>query len=151
MPKFHINPVTGDPRPCNAVKRPCKYAKAGEPHFDSKEDARKAFEQKMSTPEGWLENKILAGITDSPRDSWRYYDAMEVHALPNGEILAVEKQHSFWSSGPESSEIWLVDSSGEAVGFAKVIDHDERDECQLVLADIEIRPEYRERKSPTSS
>lgn len=47
MAKYHLNPEKG-PQPCTATKRPCKYAMAGEEHFDSREAATAAYEKKMT-------------------------------------------------------------------------------------------------------
>ena len=49
MKKYHINPETGRPNQCTATVYACKYAVAGEipEHYDSKEEARAAYEKQM--------------------------------------------------------------------------------------------------------
>lgn len=47
MANFHINPETGDPGRCIAVKR-CKYKADESQHFSTKDEARAAYEEKMS-------------------------------------------------------------------------------------------------------
>lgn len=52
--QYHINPETGRPNQCTASVRSCKYAVDGQipEHYDSKEDAKKAYEQTMSAEHG---------------------------------------------------------------------------------------------------
>lgn len=61
MAKFHINPNTGEPGRCVAVIR-CKYGQGDESHFDTKFEAREAYEDMMKDkdhPSGWLYEKNL--------------------------------------------------------------------------------------------
>lgn len=44
MNRYHVNPETGNPNICRAVKGGCPFG-GEEAHFDSKNDARKAFER----------------------------------------------------------------------------------------------------------
>lgn len=48
--KYHINPYTGNSNQCKAAKGNCRFAtEDGEPaHYDSKEEARAAYEKEMS-------------------------------------------------------------------------------------------------------
>lgn len=48
--KYHINPETGRPNQCTASIRHCKYAVNGviPEHYQTKEEARTAYEEKMS-------------------------------------------------------------------------------------------------------
>lgn len=45
MTQYHINPESGEPGPCNA-KISCRFGENQE-HYDSKEDARKAYEARQ--------------------------------------------------------------------------------------------------------
>lgn len=47
--KYHINPELG-PRPCRAVKKPCKYANSE--HFENKAEAQESFKKKMKNDFG---------------------------------------------------------------------------------------------------
>lgn len=44
MPRFHINPETGNPNKCEAMVR-CPFGDLDSDHFDSKDDARRAYEK----------------------------------------------------------------------------------------------------------
>lgn len=46
MAKFHINPETGNPGTCRAAEGKCPFG-ADAPHFASKEEARRNFEQRQ--------------------------------------------------------------------------------------------------------
>lgn len=46
--KYHISPTTGRPNKCYAEKKPCPLASADE-HYGSKDEARQAYEGKMSS------------------------------------------------------------------------------------------------------
>lgn len=50
MPKYHINPATGNPNQCRAGKRACPFGGHGE-HFSNKDDARANYEVIMAAPE----------------------------------------------------------------------------------------------------
>jgi hypothetical protein len=61
--KYHINPATGEPRVCNATVRACRYG-GSEDHFESKDDARAAYEEKHA------QASVLRGtpkLLDGPR------------------------------------------------------------------------------------
>lgn len=47
MAKYHLSPTTGRPNKCYAEKRACPIGSSDE-HYGSKEEAREAFERKMS-------------------------------------------------------------------------------------------------------
>lgn len=47
MPKFHINPETGDPGTCSA-KIQCRFGSESE-HYNSPDEARNAYEEKQSS------------------------------------------------------------------------------------------------------
>ncbi len=49
MAKFHISPETGNPGACKAKESNCPFAGANE-HWDTKEEARAAYESKMTSP-----------------------------------------------------------------------------------------------------
>lgn len=46
MARFHINDKTGEPGPCRA-KKECPFGDLQTEHFDSKDEARRGYEQKM--------------------------------------------------------------------------------------------------------
>lgn len=46
MPKYHINPATGNPNVCRARAGGCPFA-SEDNHYDTKEDARAAYEASM--------------------------------------------------------------------------------------------------------
>jgi hypothetical protein len=48
MAKYHINPKTGNPGVCHA-KKSCPFGDLQSDHYNSKEDARNAYENKMGT------------------------------------------------------------------------------------------------------
>jgi len=48
MTKYHINPETGNPGVCRATKR-CRFGDLESDHFESKEAARAAFEQRQQS------------------------------------------------------------------------------------------------------
>lgn len=47
MAKFHVNPNTGEPGPCRAVHQ-CRFGVSEDKHFNSPEEARADYENKMS-------------------------------------------------------------------------------------------------------
>lgn len=82
--KFHI--TDNGPRRCNATKRVCKYASAGEDHFTSKEAATAAYERKLTkehsaNPFGSLrkakENPSLIDLQDKQRNLLRAVESAD--------------------------------------------------------------------------
>jgi hypothetical protein len=47
MPRYHINPETGNPGVCHA-KTKCPFGDIQSEHFDSKDEARSAYEKAMT-------------------------------------------------------------------------------------------------------
>jgi hypothetical protein len=60
MARYHINPKTGNPGVCHA-KNKCPFGDIQSDHYDSKEDARKGYEQKMS--KAALEEEKLSDLS----------------------------------------------------------------------------------------
>lgn len=52
MTKYHINPSSGEPGKCSAVKGKCPFADS-EDHFDSVDDAREASEELYTAFDRW--------------------------------------------------------------------------------------------------
>jgi len=48
MPKYHINPETGNPGVCTAIKQ-CRYGETAT-HYDSEDAAREGYEASQETP-----------------------------------------------------------------------------------------------------
>lgn len=57
MPKFHINPETGNPGPCSA-KIQCRFGSESE-HYNSPDEARIAYEEKQSS-----------SFAEAPKNDW---------------------------------------------------------------------------------
>jgi hypothetical protein len=60
MARYHINPKTGNPGVCHA-KNKCPFGDIQSDHYDSKEGARKGYEQKMS--KAALEEEKLSDLS----------------------------------------------------------------------------------------
>ena len=82
--KYHINPETGRPNQCTATVRGCKYAVDGEmpEHYDSKEDARKAYEKIAAQEYG--EVKSLS------KNNGNSESALKVEGFPNFDANTAE-------------------------------------------------------------
>lgn len=68
--KYHINPETMKPNICSATVKGCKYAVDGEipMHYDSKEEAQKIIEKKLSDDHGNIKTLMKKKKTNSVVD-----------------------------------------------------------------------------------
>jgi hypothetical protein len=138
MSRYHINPQTGNPGVCHA-KKSCPFGDLQSDHYDSKEEARKGYEQQQAeSMTGASKKASTQGIkeTSAPWDNIEvtgqsFDEAMqEAQALAEGGKFAVV--HRWLNASGE------VDESDEPVED----DYEDADEYDDALADWESEREW---------
>lgn len=73
MPKYHLNPTTGNPGECSAEQGKCPFGKDA-PHYGSQQEAREAFEAQQEAF-GAIKKDLSssAGAPKSPQEEHPYY------------------------------------------------------------------------------
>lgn len=138
MSKYHINPTTMRPNKCTATVRGCAYAKDNviPEHYDTKEQARAAAEEKMAEEYGktaQVKKPVKpaavkkASVFSSPQSISTYNGELEKAAQRLGKIAEVEET---------ADGIILLNASGESVSFSF-----EGDCCSsAVINNISVKP-----------
>lgn len=109
--RYHINPETGKPGRCTATVRGCKYVTdSGEmpPHYGSKEDARKAYEQQASSEYENIPslNKVVKEVK-TPADYNYLYEPLKIEKM-NSEKIGLMLQNLKAGNGGYDSSVEAV-------------------------------------------
>lgn len=121
---FHVNPNTGEPRRCSAVKGNCPYATA-ELHFTSASEARVFYENQN---EAFITKDSVSSVT------YERFESLEAFAAYRNSDLYTHRQFSVDSFGMEPENIF-------AYSFAttKASSWDSFEVEQIVVADYKVR------------
>lgn len=113
MTSYHLNPTTGDPGKCRAQAGNCPFGSADE-HYESKADARKAFEKAQTenapkqelfafdTGDGYYSVKEGTSLKDMYPHLQKYYQKAfhRIYGDPEStgkEIFAFNTGDGYWS------------------------------------------------------
>lgn len=97
MSRYHVNPETGEPGPCRAQKS-CPFGDMESDHYDSKESARKAYEDSMADS---------ATVSHSaPTTGWLTRDEARLElGMTRYEFVEAEKSGDLKFVGPENDAV----------------------------------------------
>ena len=125
MAKYHVNPSTGEAGPCRAEKN-CPFGDLTTEHFDTAEDARRAYEKVMSASPWTGTSKVRvvgttilndgqnAEVVEVGKETFR----IENRTADDGAEFVVISQPIPNSRGAQGSEVLLYPSSRVSYGEA---------------------------------
>lgn len=122
---YHINPRSGEPGSCKATAGKCPFASAND-HFETKEDARKAYEELMNetmNPLAKEKQAIMIPLNVDPNAKREDY----TYLASGWELPYVVEEYSLYANIDEESDtadVVMFDEDGLPIAHALVEPND---------------------------